>query len=306
MRTGIAKWTVGLATAVALTSIAPAFAAPTQPLPPSERTERTLSRAEFRDRMMAKLKARSPDLKVTIVSEEELVVVRGEEGDFRLFLTNAYRQYLNEPGELEAVLDKYARLTLEPDDKVAITTASLRLLVRPDTFLGSARSAARKEGKAITPDIMPMNRPLVGDLMVLVAQDLPETFRYPPRGDMIEAIPDEKTIWDGALASTRSGVGEILVEEIEPGLFAVSTTSSLAPSLMLLDEPWARRDLKGKGDPVVLVVDKETLALAHADNADAMAMIRRLRTSMARDPESGLLSSQLYVRREGVWRVLED
>ncbi len=282
------------------------LAAPSQPAPIHEQTERVLGKAEFRARMVEALEAMTPPLKVRIVSEEELVVTGPDGADFRLFLTNAYQQYLNDPPALDAVLGKFARLVTGEGRKAELKVGDLRVLVRPQGYLDFLRDAARGEGKPSTADDLPLHRALPGGLVALVAQDHPEAYSYPFRADLRAVAPDDAASWDAALANTRANLGEILTEEAAGGVLIVSTSNGFGVSLLLLDEVWNAKALKGKGAPVVAVVDRDTLLLAHEGDPRNVAALGQLIDALAADPDSQVLTTALLVRRaDGRWAVLE-
>jgi hypothetical protein len=307
MRTGIARWIAVVAVLAGLVGAGPVRAKPTAHVPTqATRVEPVLlTRLEFRDLMIRRLGEQSPPIKAVAVSEEELVLTREGVDDYRMFLGNAYRMYLNDPEALEQTLGKFIRLAVGADREGELSAASLRALVRSPDFLSAAREMMARDGKPFTADDQPLSRVLAGDLVVLVAQDHPESYSYPPRKSVLEVVPGEGEVWKRALANTRAELGEIQTEELEDRLVIVRTSTGMALALLLLDEPWSRPDLKGKGAPVVLVVDRETLVVAHEDDIGAMATMVALARGMAADRDSGLLSAYLYVKRARGWDVLK-
>ena len=306
MRTGIATLALLLSLALAPVGASEALAAPSRPAPLHEQTERVLDRAGFRARMVAVLQGMTPPLKVRVVSDEELVVTGADGTDSRLFLTNAYQQYLNDPADLEAVLGKFSRLATGEGRRTEIQVGDLRVLVRSRGYLDFLRDAARREGKPSTSDDLPLHRILPGGLVALVAQDHPEVYSFPVRADLRAVAPDDAVGWDAALANTRANLGEILTEEAADGVLIVSTSNGFGVSLLMLDEVWDGKALKGKGAPVVAIVDRDTLLLAHEGDLGGVDALGRLIDVLSAQPDSQLLSTALLVRRaSGRWEVLE-
>jgi hypothetical protein len=306
MRTGIAPLAVLLALVAASAGGSGVMAAPSRPAPIHGQTERVLDKAAFRARMVETLEGMTPPLKVRIVSDEELVVTGADGVDSRLFLTNAYQQYLNDPPGLEAVLGRFARMITGEGREAELKTGALRVLVRPQGYLDFLRDAARREGKPSTPDDLPLHRALPGGLVALVAQDHPEVYSYPVRSDVRAVVPDDAASWEAALANTRANLGEILTEEAAGGVLIVSTANGFGVSLLLFDEVWDAKALKGRGAPVVAVVDRDTLLLAHEDDRGNVAALGRLIDALSAEPDSQVLTTALLVRRaDGRWEVLE-
>jgi len=306
MRTGIAMLTLLLSLALAPVGASAALAAPSQPAPLHEQGERILDKAGFRARMVAVLQGMTPPLKVRVVSDEELVITGADGTDSRLFLTNAYQQYLNDPADLDAVLGKFSRLATGEGRKTEIQAGDLRVLVRSRGYLDFLVDAARREGKPSTPDDLPLHRILPGGLVALVAQDHPEVYSFPFRADLRAVVPDDTVSWDAATANTRANLGEILTEEAAGGVLIVSTSNGFGVSLLMLDEVWEGKALKGKGAPVVAIVDRDTLLLAHEGDPGSVAALGRFVDVLSAQADSQVLSTALLVRRAGGrWELLE-
>jgi hypothetical protein len=297
MRTGIARWCVA-AMSILLLALSPGAMA----------AEGVLTRLKFRDLVVARLEAASPDFRVKIVSIDELEVTGAGEGEIQMYLGNVYRQYLSDPASLDEVIGRFVGLAVsakaaEAED-APLALADLRLLIRPAGFLEEVRKMRARSGKPVQPGDLQVSRPLAGDLVVLLGLDHPQSYSYPPQATVEETIPSADA-WTRALANTAAVVGRIRTETLRDGVSMITAESGLAPSLMLLDEVWARAPLKGQGDPIVVVFSRTALLLGHeGDPASIDALLGILKAEQA-FAGNDLVSDQLFIRRNGRWQVFD-
>lgn len=297
MRTGIARWCIAMA-GLLMMALSPAAMA----------ADGAITRLQFRDLVVARLEAANPDFKVKVLSIDELEVTGVGEGEIQMYLGNAYRQYLSDPSALDEVIARFVGVavsaTAAQAEDAPLALADLRLLIRPAGFLDEVRKMRARSGKPVLDTDLPVSRPLAGDLVALLGLDHPQSYSYPPRATVEEALPSADA-WTRALANTDAAVGEIRTEALRDGVAMVTTDSGLAPSLLLLDEIWARAPLKGQGDPIVVVFSRTALLLGHeGDPASIEALVVILKTELA-FAGNDLVSDQLFIRRHGRWEVFD-
>lgn len=297
MRTGIARWCIAMA-GLLMMALSPAAMA----------ADGVITRLQFRDLVVARLEAANPDFRVKVLSIDELEVTGVGEGEIQMYLGNAYRQYLSDPSALDEVIARFVGVavsaTAAQAEDAPLALADLRLLIRPVGFLDEVRRMRARSGKPVLDTDLPVRRPLAGDLVVLLGLDHPQSYSYPPRATVEEALPSADA-WTRALANTDAAVGEIRTEALRDGVAMVTTDSGLAPSLLLLDDVWARAPLKGQGDPIVVVFSRTALLLGHeGDPASIEALVAILKTELA-FAGNDLVSDQLFIRRNGRWEVFD-
>jgi hypothetical protein len=297
MRTGIAWWCVALA-CMLLTALSPAAMA----------ADGVITRLQFRDRVVARLEAANPDFKVKVLSLDELEVTGVGEGEVRMYLGNAYRQYLSDPSSLDQVIMRFVGVavsaTAAEAEDAPLAPADLRLLIRPAGFLDEVGKMRARSGKPTLDTDLPVSRPLAGDLVVLLGLDHPQSYSYPPRATVEEALPSADA-WTRALTNTGAAVGKIRTEALRDGVSMVTTESGLGPSLLLLDNVWTQAPLKGQGDPIVVVFSRTALLLGHEgdpESIDALVAILKAERAFA---GNDLVSDQLFIRRNGRWEVFD-
>lgn len=307
MRTGFARRLAIAAVVAALGISSGVWAIPV--VPPDSASEAepvALSKAEFRDRMVAHIKTRFPEATVVVESDTDLKVDGTPAGEQRMFLDNAYRLYRADPRDLETILAKFGRLVggAEMQDKLA--ASDLRAMIRPADFLDAFKTMRAQNGRSPTVDEQPLSRSFPGGLMILVAQDHAETFSYPAREDVLAVVADEAEVWRRAVANLPGALGEIFVEDLDAGILVVTSEGSLTPSLLLINETWVHRDLQQIKTPVVLLGNRESMLVVDAGNSRGVAAMRHIAGRLAQHPESGLLSPALLIKRADGWEVLPD
>lgn len=307
MRTGFARLLAVVAVTTTLGSAGVVWAVPVVAPPAAQEAEPVLlSKAQFRDRMVAHIKGRFPAAKVVVESETALKIDGTAAGEHRMFLENAYRLYSADPASIETILTKFGGLAGGAGMEDKLAASDLRAIIRPGDFLDAFKAMKAEDDEPITADDEPLNRPFPGGLMLLIAQDHAESFSYPPRKDVLAVMPDEGEVWRRAVANLPAAVGELVVEDIQDGVLIVQSEGSLTSSLLLFDAAWSHRDLRRIKTPVVLLASREALLVVDAGNRQGVETMRRIAGNMAQDPESGLQSTALLIKRADRWEVLPD
>jgi hypothetical protein len=263
-----------------------------------------LDMAHFRARMIEALKASEPGVRIKVVSEDELEIGSGPgSADDRLaYLGNAYENYRADPAQLDQVLQRYVRVFLQAAHENPIKPTKLVVLVRPRSFITYAAERFAKAGNSGA-DNVPLNRPFAGDLVAVVASDEGEAFSYPPLDSVRKAFKDDRAAWSAATQNTRARMGEVVVEPLRQGAFIVHANPDVTASLLVDETVWTRPTIKFAVKTPVVLVTKTALLMVDADDAQAVAGLRKLVGEMAKDPD--LVTDELLVRRNNVWTVLE-
>jgi hypothetical protein len=274
------------------------------------RAEEPLTEAQFRDRYIEQLAIIAPDIKVTIVSDTELALVRPKGEESKQFLGNAYRNYRADPEALDDILQRFARAAATPDRFKGLTSTTAIVLVRPADFVAGYEDAMLSEPTRKSPKAARLvRRPLPGGLVAVLAGDAPDAYLYLPEETVIEALGPVDQAWRSALSNTPGLIGEAKADELAAGLALLTTEKGAASSLLVLDDFWNKTAATDLGAPVVLVASRDAILLTFEDHEEGMVAIKRLARSLTEDSgefEEPPLSASLLVWRSGAWSVLSD
>lgn len=108
-------------------------------------------------------------------------------------------------------------------------------------------------------------------------------------------------------AHATQGARPLRCVRLPQRLFALTLGDDRASSLVLLDTLWDERiSTRLCRRPVVSIPSRELCVFADADDAAALGALRQFTTRVTCDPRRRreLLSSALYLRREGAWRPI--
>jgi hypothetical protein len=270
---------VSLALALALALAGPALA------------DRTLSKAQFRDRYIQRIHQIAPDVIVKVTSAEQVELSKAGAEPVSSYLFNAYGEYLKDPASLDSMIERYARLAIASMQPAgAVQLADLVILIRPHAYL----------------DVLPaerVTRPLAEDLVEVVAINNPESFQIPTLAQLSKSLgaPDDK-LWRRALENTKVLMGACSATKLSEGVIDLRCNPGFASSALLLDEIWAPHQLPGRGAAIV-AVGKDDLLVAHSGAPKSVEALSGFMAARANDPD--LLSQTLLVRTDTGWATYD-
>lgn len=270
-----------------------------------------LTPAQFRDAYVAEVQRQIPSAKVKVISETEVrIIARPGEEEQIAYLDNAYRRYRADPSTLEDLLRRHAGLSSKATTEgPLITPANAMVVVRHMDMLRDQEAlrskAPRKDGRPQSPLVY---RPLPGDMAMVIVSDQPEAYLYVSEEDVVEAMGSINAAWAQATANTEGLIGEAEGDEV--GAIVVLTTKhGSASSLLVVDDFWERVGKSGLSAPVVLLVDRNTVAMAFENNADSLRDLKLVARGLVEEPgefDEPMVSSSLLIRRNGKWVLYAD
>lgn len=248
-----------------------------------------ISLAEFRDRVVAEVRRRRPEVDLRLVGDAKL---RLGDDESTYDLTRGYAYYGEHPRDLALAVSQCADLILHQPQPAK--PEDLIILVRPDTF------RATGEGSE---DRGPY-RPIVPGLIAIVAVDTPERYEFFKADALRKELGlDDGAIWDRAMSNLRQTLSSKPPQHRPGRVMTLTTGIGLASSLLVLEDFWRHPQFTSRGDWVVAPLERDELVLAPLDEPDT---VRVLRNIVASRPEtSGFLCDQLLLRRNGAWEPFE-
>lgn len=170
--------------------------------------------------------------------------------------------------------------------------------IKHTNFLAAVR------GRITNEDDMPATEPLVGDLLVTYAFDLPEAFQMVRVRDIKQLGLSPEQLRAAAVVNLTQQVGNI-GRQGEPPLVQVVTGNNLKACVLLLDDFW--QVLSGKIPPeiVVGVPTRDVLVVTTTASKSGLPMLRDAVKTARSGDSTHWLTEQLLVRRAHKWEVFD-
>jgi len=251
-----------------------------------------LGRAQFADHYVRMLARLAPEIAAERVDGD--VRLRWPDGGtMTQFLGNAYTQFLVNPGDLDALLAAQlasARATAQVE---GLDLARVMPLIKSRAWLATATEQAGDRADFVL-------RPLIADLIVVYAQDLPDTISY-VRGTDLDGVCDEAQLTARALANLSERVPALQIVGGE-GRYRIELDGFFDASLILVAAEWLD-DIAIEGDPVFAIPTRDQLMVCGAADPDAVAglaeIAQRITQSDAYD-----ISGRLLTLRNGALQAI--
>ncbi|NGM50346.1 hypothetical protein G5B46_12070 [Caulobacter sp. 602-2] len=249
--------------------------------------------SEFQLEMRAALLKADPKLKVDLVGEDTLKVNATDDPEdaLSLFLDNAYDRYRNKPDQLQAIIGQLTRLLVQKTDRLPLEASRLVVLIRPEDYVRSGGGVSVEQ------------RPLVGDFLEVLAVDEGESFRLATQDELAKAGVPAADAWASARRNTGEKIGPFTVNTLEPGVWFVTDSASLALNLVSMPERWAAQGIEVKDEAAVVFLQRNVLLIA--DTSDPARLSRFLRFVQGSAGEPEVISTDVFLYRHGNWSVLE-
>lgn len=154
----------------------------------------------------------------------------------------------------------------------------------------------------IPDDQMPVTEPLVADLLVTYAFDLPDLFQMVTHADLKKMSIAPADLRELAIDNMRRGHPGIRIEEQGPFL-RVITGGDLEACTLLSVKFWNDVAEKVPTDFVVIVPSREIVLIAIDPNEAALQFLREVIADVREAERVHCLSESLLTWRDGAWAV---
>jgi hypothetical protein len=264
--------------------------------PSQSRAANNLSVTRFRDHFVEELRKADSKLKLKLVGQDQVDVVEPDGETSSTYLDNAYNRYLEHPDELDEIIARFVRLALDAGVSSPISADTLLVLIRPASYLQTVNPGPSKAGDKPPP----MTRPFAGDLLLFIAVDGAESIEFPSASELHKALGDgDDRIWSAARSSVALRRGDAQTDMLRKGLVVVETNASMASSLLVDGTLLELPQVKALGPRVVVLIGKDSVAVAQEDDPAAVAGLHDLADKFPAD----WVSDRLYVpSSDGGWR----
>jgi uncharacterized protein YtpQ (UPF0354 family) len=180
------------------------------------------------------------------------------------------------------VLDiKPDRMTLVPRIKTLEFTAALKELNVPE-------------------DQLPFTEPLVADLLVAYAFDLPGMFAMANGASISELGIAPGEVRSLAIANLKRQLREIGYEEDGP-VRRIVTGENLEACMLLIDDLWNHIAAETASEVVVAVPSRDVVLFCSSRSTEGIAALHQLSIEVLKKESTHALTDQLLVWRDGRW-----
>lgn len=151
----------------------------------------------------------------------------------------------------------------------------------------------------------PVTEPLVGDLLVTYAFDLPDTFLMVRRGDLAEINVAASDLREIAIENLRARVGEGGYLG-DPPVLRIALGDNYDACALLYDDLWTMLGEKIPKELIVGVPHRDVVLLTTtASTQGGLEQIRTMVDDLHAQDEVHGLTRDLFVRRDGSWEIYE-
>jgi uncharacterized protein YtpQ (UPF0354 family) len=158
----------------------------------------------------------------------------------------------------------------------------------------------------IPPEQLPYTEPLVADLLVAYAFDLPALFQIITKADLqrLDLTPGE--LRRIALTNLRPQVRDIKTEGQGAPVMMLTVGKDLGACLLLIDEVWMDLANQVPGEVVVAVPTRGVVLITSSEWPEGLALMRELTDGAQEREGTHSLSKHFLVRRQDVWLTFQE
>ena len=252
-----------------------------------------LNRGEFADHYVAMLTRDAPELTAERVDGHVQLRWDGG-GTMRQFMGNAFAQYRAEPDALEPILAAQlaaARASARP--KTGLDLTLVLPLIKSTSWLATAIAQAGEGAHLVV-------RPFVADLILVFAENLPDTIAYVKRQDL-DGVCDEAQLVAQAMDNLTRRMPSMEVVGGD-GRYRIALDGFFDASLILVSTEWTS-PLALRGDPVFAIPSRDQLMVCGSDDEKAVAELADIAPRIAAD-DAYAISDSVLMLRDGVFRMV--
>lgn len=165
-------------------------------------------------------------------------------------------------------------------------------------FLPAIRERSKNE------DDLPVTEPLVADLLVTYAFDLPETFQMVRKRDVREISLSSEQLRAIAIANLKRQVGDFGYRG-DPPLVQAVTGNDLEACVLLLDDFWQMLADQIPPEIVVGVPTRDALFVTTSAWTNGLQLLREVVKEARNGEKTHWLTEHLLVRRNDHWEVYD-
>ncbi|MEZ4711950.1 MAG: DUF1444 family protein [Caldilineaceae bacterium] len=257
-----------------------------------------LSPEEFTEHFCKTLAEREPDIVAVVDKPLALSLSNADGGNHRAFLGNVYAEYTMAPQKMTEIVDRYLsamRQTFKAKGK-ALDTSRIVPVVKDWRFIEDTRAALKVAG---TPDdeIPQVFERYNDTLVVLYAEDTPETISYPSIDMLAEVGLGLANLRPRAVANLKAMLPPPKITPMD-GFYHVSAGGFYEASLLLMDSFWRTNKMAVEGQYVVAIPIRGVLLVTGHKDRLAVELLRHVALKFGSEGAYPL-TTQLFIYKGG-------
>lgn len=201
---------------------------------------KTLSEEEFAARFLEALKAAQPDAVIRADGTMNLTIKPANRGELHLYLGNAYKNYIHEPGRLEEIVNSYAgqmkTMMAAQSKKHVVDRTRVVATIKDRSWIDEMRRAV--EERTGEDNLENVYEEFCDGLVVIYGEDTSDSMIYLTQKHLEETGLQRSGLRELAVANLRRIVPNYKMEHIA-GVWSITTGQSYESSLLLYNELWA-------------------------------------------------------------------
>lgn len=206
------------------------------------------------------------------------------------FLDNAFANYGKDRGRRDTIIGEFIAGNLEARSLGPISVERLIPAVRSRSLLNSIPADSGE-------DKQPIHKPLLGDLVLMLAEDHPQTIRYCPRACLSDLGLSEDQAWARAQANLATVVPERRIEGSD-GSYLISAPWHAAA--LLTDPTWfTPLRFPVQGDWLVGIATRDVVLVTGTEEPKGAALLLTGFMNLAKEPH--FIGQRVVIHRDGRW-----
>lgn len=209
----------------------------------------------------------------TIINENTIEGNLNEK-NIRIFTNNAYKEYLENPKSIEAILNKYVSVGnkyLGVD--TAINYNRIVPIIKSIEYLVESRIEAKKMG--VTKDIDGVYEKYNDQLIIAYAEDADNEIRYLTQNDLKFISFELRSLKELAIKNLDEILTSIKRKD-GGGFYMVIAGGNYEASIILLDNFLTKENFPIDGDMVVAIPNRDMLLITGSNNKPGISKIKEL------------------------------
>lgn len=246
-----------------------------------------LNEHEFTLKYLEEIKKEFPEIKYEIIEPLSVKAILVDKREFSLFLDNAYREYLLEPKDLNAVLDKYIKASSDlykEDEDIEIS--KIVPIIKPSDYFENITNEFN--------EIDLVWEKYNEDLIIVYAEDGDDKVKYFNNEDFKKTNLKKEDLLELSVNNLKEILPEIetigLIDNHSFGLIAGGVYES---SLILMTSIWNKENFDVKGEIIIAIPNRDlNFIMGSEDENSIMALTKTIQENY--DTGSYPISTSFY------------
>ena len=250
----------------------------------------------FTTEFVAALSKALPNHSVVVTEPLRLKIQAADGKESFAFLDNAYNEYLSDPSEKTAIIDRFLGSVVETATKrEELNPQRIVPVIKDRAWIEEMKLAGINNGLEGAPEQVVDD--FNGDLVIVYAEDTPTNTNYFSPNNLKDTGVDRKELRKLAIANLRQILPPVETHSGEL-LSMLTAGGDYVASLLLIDEIWSDGKLAVDGEIVVAVPSREVILFTGSHNKAGVKKLQEV-ASKAVAENAYSLTDQLFVYRDG-------